>query len=312
MTIRIAKIAPTLGVVLGAFFSNAAIAANPFVSRQLIGPSPKSTEPAENAEIPANEHSQGPISTKDTTESHFISRFPESGFGDLSVVSFESGTAYKINLLNLNVVVGEMNGNDFGFPLQLFYGDSSSNNSEADTNAKSLIDPTEGVAFQLPIAYLIKPKNGICHFSNSSGYCVAGVDLTVRRVKIEVEDSEGGASKKKAIFAASAGMRLSIVLPVKQILNLGGSKDDGYLGIGTGVRLYHQQSGGQGIFVDPNVGTSFIGRRFSAFTAEAELGIHKLLKLRFEYFKPLQDKDVLKKIQRFSFVFTPSHESSGN
>jgi hypothetical protein len=302
MTKRIAKALPIMGCLLGACFGAAAMAANPFVSRHLMEPRQSAT-PAGNPEIPESEEAQ-------VVESGFISRFPESGFGDLSIVPFENATSYKLNFLNFNLVLGEKDGRDMSLPFQLFYGDSSSEKEEkSETNAQSLIDPTQGLALQFPLVYLFRPENGIFHFSSGKGYLAAGADLTLRGVEISAEDAEGETSKKQ-VFGGSVGIRVSAVLPVKQILNLGGSKEAGYLGIGAGARLYHHQNGGQGILVDPGIEASSIGKRFSAITAEAELSIHKLVKLRFEYFKPLQDKDVLKKVHNFSFVFTPSDDSS--
>lgn len=235
-------------------------------------------------------------------------KFPEHqmGFGDLAVLPLEDGAEYKINVLNYNLRIGtRKDKTSLDIPFQIYYGDASSDESAKDENTKSLLDPTQGIAIQFPVARLISPSSGICSFASNDGYCVFGADLTMRGVELEVEDAEGESSKK-TVFGASVGLRASVLFPIYELLNAGSKGKDGHFGISIGARIYHHQKGGEGIFVDPEMGSAgSIGKRFSALTAEAEFDIYDYIKLRFEYFKPLQDKDVLKRVMKFGVVIAP-------
>lgn len=226
---------------------------------------------------------------------------PETGFGDAAFVPDEDGAEYKINVLNYNLVLG--GGGDRAIPLQVYYGESVSDQDDAkEENTNTLLDPTQGIAVQFPFVHRFEWTDGLCDFGGLGGHCLTGLDVTVRSVEIEADDGESGTSKKK-IFGASLGARASMLLPIRRLFT---GESGGYLGIGVGARLYHHQKGGQAIHLDPSVGAeSSIGKNIGALTAEVELSLVRLVRMRFEYFSPLSDGDVLGKTTKFSVVMAP-------
>jgi hypothetical protein len=227
----------------------------------------------------------------------------EKMFGD-AAVTFGEGVEYKINAINYNLYFGD----NVKVPFQLYYGEFKSDDSPEDENQKKLLDPTQGIAVQFPLArrYQGKTKGGFCNFEEREGYCVVGGDITLRGVQL-VETLEDESTKEKLIFGASAGLRASVLFPVFK-------KDDdgnqaGNLGLSLGARYYYHNTDQQellfGPIEDPEGNPIEFKKDFAAATAEMEFNIYKNFTVRLEYFYPFDNRDVLDDVFKASFVVAP-------
>ena len=228
------------------------------------------------------------------------------GFGDADITPFGDNVEYKINAMNYNIYLSDM----IKVPFQLYYGALASNEAPEKTNEGALLDPTQGVAAQFPVAFRFRGNKvgGLCHFEALKGYCVAGGDVTVRGVRLS-ELNEAGDVEESLIFGASAGLRASVLFPIFEAGVPGDTGQAGHLSASIGGRYYYHDTDDQGLLfgeiTDPIGATVTFDKEFGALSAESEIDIYKYFKIRIEYFYPLSNRDVLGDVFKASFVFAP-------
>lgn len=226
------------------------------------------------------------------------------GFGDAAAAPFGDKVEYKINAVNYNLFIGD----DRSIPFQLYLADLSSKEKPEEENKLKLLDPTQGFSIQFPFGAMYKGSDGgLCRFKNLKGYCIVGGDLTVRGVKLN-ETDDAGKVTDSTIYGASAGIRAAAQLPIFQ--KVPGSDQAGHLGISIGARYYYHNTNKQDLLfeklADPNGNPIEFKKGFGAVTAESEFDVYNHFKIRLEYFKPLNNRDVLDDVFKASIVVEPA------
>jgi hypothetical protein len=231
----------------------------------------------------------------------------DKGAGDAELSPFGDAVEYKLNAVNYNLYFGDSK----EVPFQLYYGDFASDSSPEDTNTKKLLDPTQGLAIQFPIAfkYIGDGRNSgrFCEFNEQKmpGSCTFGGDITLRGVRLN-ETNDAGDIKESFVFGGSAALKLSLQFP---IFKVGSPSQAGALGVGLGVRYYYHNTDKQnllfGKITDPNGSPIDAKKGFGALSAETEFDIFEHFKIRIEYFSPFNNRDVLKDVFKASIVLTP-------
>jgi len=228
----------------------------------------------------------------------------DEGVGDAAVNPFGDEVEYKLNAINYNLYFGD----NLKFPFQLYFADIDSSESPADANEAKVLDPTQGVAIQFPVAYVYRGKGegGFCNFSELKGYCVVGGDVTARGVQLSERTDEGGISKS-FVFGGSVSLRAAALFPIFQKGVPGGSQS-GHLSASIGVRYYYQDADQQdllfGEITDPDGSAIEFKNDFGAFSLESEFDIYKHFKIRLEYFQPISNRDSLDDVFKASLVLS--------
>lgn len=224
------------------------------------------------------------------------------GFGDAAVALSSDYTEYKLNAINYNLYFGD----ELAFPFQIFVGDISGGAVDG-ANERMLLDPTQGLALQLPVAYRYRggSEGGFCRFTKLQGYCVAGGDITLRGARLEEADA-AGKRDDSFVFGASASLQASVLFPIFPDGVPGTVDQAGHLGASLGVRYYYNnlddpQAVGQP--VDPMVPAG--AKDFGAFSAVSEFDIYQHLRLKIEYYYPFTDRSTLDGFARISIVVSP-------
>jgi hypothetical protein len=245
--------------------------------------------------------------TVGTTLTRFFFSDRDKGIGDAGITPFGDEVEYKLNAVNYNLYLGD----SLPIPFQLFIADLASNDSPGDANNSKLMDGTQGIAIQFPIAYRYKGSR-FCHFADPervNGSCLFGGDVTLRGVRLNEQD-EAGVITESSVFGASASLNVAMQFPIFE----GGvpgapSTQKGHLGIGIGARyLYHntdEQALLFGNVEDPEGTAVEFDNSFAVVSAQTEFDIYEYFKIRLEYFKPLNNRDVLDDVFKASIVIAP-------
>ncbi|MDJ0940085.1 MAG: hypothetical protein QNJ00_10000 [Woeseiaceae bacterium] len=224
------------------------------------------------------------------------------GFGDVALAPFGNDIEYKLNLYNFDVFLGD----ELAVPLQISWGDLESSSDPNATNEVKLLDPTQGLAFQFPFAWRYQPKSSrFCNFKVKEGQCIVGADATLRYMPL-TETSESAGTDDQWIFGASAAVRASLLFPIFEQLR-GADGQKGHLGLSFGFRYLYQDTDNQdllfGPITDPDGNPIQFKKDLASFSAESEIEIYNRFRIRLEYFRPLNNKDVLDEVFKASLVF---------
>lgn len=231
--------------------------------------------------------------------------FPENqeGAGDAAAGPFGDQVEYKINAVNYNLHVAD----ELFIPFQLYFADIDSSESPEDVNEAKLLDPTQGVAIQFPVAWLYRPggNSRVCGFEELKGYCIAGGDVTVRGVQLN-EQNDAGDIDESFIFGASVGLRAAAMFPIFEDRKVPGGEQSGHLSAAVGARYYYHNTDKQqllfGEMTAPDGTPIEFDQEFAALSVESEFDIYEHFKIRLEYFYPLSNRDALDEVFKASLV----------
>jgi hypothetical protein len=231
----------------------------------------------------------------------------DKGVGDAAATPFGDGVEFKVNAVNYNLKLGD----ERDVPFQVFFGDFASDESPEKSNEAKLLDPTQGIALQFPVAwqYMGDGDGGYCQFEEKDGKrpgaCIFGGDITLRSVRLS-ETGDAGAIQDSYAFGGSASLKMALVFPIFEVP---GTTQAGKLGIGFGFRYYYHNTDEQSLLfgdvTDPEGNLIDVRKGFGAFNAESEFDLFKHFKIRLEYFSPLGNKDVLDDVFKASIVIAP-------
>jgi hypothetical protein len=235
----------------------------------------------------------------------------DKGLGDAAATPFGDGVEFKLNAVNYNLKLGD----EKEVPFQVFFGDFASDESPEKSNETKLLDPTQGIALQFPVAwqYVGNGDGGFCQFKEENdqrpGACILGGDITLRSVRLS-ETDDAGANQESYAFGGSASLKVSLVFPIFEATNIPGTEQAGKLGIGFGFRYYYHNTDEHNLLfgdvTDPEGNPIELRKGFGAFNAESEFDLFKHFKIRLEYFSPLDNRDVLDDVFKASIVIAPN------
>jgi hypothetical protein len=243
-----------------------------------------------------------PAKKKENEWARFFFPTDKPGLGDAAVTPFGDQVEYKLNAASYNLHLG---GKHY-VPLQVYFADIDSSESAGEANEAKLLDPTQGVALQFPVAWVYRPSNedAFCAFKDFKGYCMAGGELTARWVQLS-EQNDAGEFDKSWIFGASAGLRAAVFFPFYQGDTTDGTPA-GHWSASFGARYYYHDSDQQnllfGEMTTPDGTPIEFEKEFAAFSVESEIDVYKHFKIRLEYFRPLSNKDALDEVFKASLV----------
>ncbi|NQZ09582.1 MAG: hypothetical protein HRT35_20730 [Algicola sp.] len=219
----------------------------------------------------------------------------DSGFGDMQMNPFDKGTDYKINALNYSVYLGE----EMTLPFQVYLAEVPKTGDKKNSNTKSMLDPTQGLAVQVPWLYRWggNSKGGFCNFQIKDGHCIAGGDVTFRYV--ELRESDGATDKTKGVMGFSAGFGSSIMLPFFQS---DVTDEAGHISLTANLRTnYHNHDQPNKLFDSVTEKKKF-NKWFSVLSIAGEIAINDAFTVKFEYFKPLSNKAHMDEVFKVSFT----------
>jgi hypothetical protein len=225
----------------------------------------------------------------------------EVGFGDITLNPFNEGTDYKINALNYSVYLGD----EKFVPFQLYFGEVSQEGDTKEANTKSIMDPTQGIAVQVPWLYRWggQKTGGFCNFEVKDGHCIGGGDLTFRYLELEEKDAATGKSNSKGLFGFSAGLGMSFMFPIFQDQETG---EAGHVSIAAKARMYYHNHDDPtllfGAINDPNGNPVKFEKWFGAFSLSGEFAINDTFTAKFDYFRPWNNEEHMDEVFKVSFM----------
>ncbi|MCJ8273224.1 MAG: hypothetical protein MJK04_27960, partial [Psychrosphaera sp.] len=223
----------------------------------------------------------------------------DSGFGDVQMNPFGKGTDYKINALNYSVYLGE----EMTLPFQVYLAEVAKTDDKKTSNTKSMLDPTQGLAIQVPWLYRWggNSTGGFCNFNVKDGHCIGGGDVTFRY--LELSENDGTTDKTKGVMGFSAGFGASIMLPFFQS---DVTAEAGHLSLTANLRTnYHNHDQPDKLFgkIRDAAGHSIkFNKWFTVLSIGGEIAVNDAFTVKFEYFKPLSNEAHMDEVFKVSFT----------